>query len=79
MLTIYDVVTVTQPLWSLLKADQCSFICVSRLYHRQAWRCGIPGFGSIDNSVHECTIFHTVSDEEVGFQQPVCLEKTRHR
>ena len=37
------------------------------------------GFGNIDNGVHQCTILHTVSDEEVGFQQPICLEKTRHR
>lgn len=79
MLTIYGVVTVTQPLWSLLKADQCSFIYVSRLYHRQAWRCGIPGVWEHWQRRYQCTIFHTVSDEEVGFQQPICLEKTRHR
>lgn len=32
------------------------------------------GFGSIDNGVHQCTIFHTVSDEEVSFQQPMSRE-----
>lgn len=37
------------------------------------------GFESIDNGVYQCIIFHIVSDEEVGFQQPVCPEKTQHR
>ena len=34
------------------------------------------GFGNIDNGVHQCTVLHTVSDEEVSFQQPISREDT---
>ena len=73
MLTIYGVVT--QPLeltksWSMFFHLRFSIVL---------WRHGVVeylGFGNIDNGVHQCTILHTVSDEEVGFQQPMSREDT---
>ena len=68
MLTIYGVVT--QPLeltksWSMFFHLRFSIVLWTGM---ALW--------NIDNGVHQCTILHTVSDEEVGFQQPMSREDT---